>query len=29
MDPAFAARCERTWSATPTTLLDAVRTLAG
>lgn len=25
MDPAFAARCERTWTAEPPTLLDAVR----
>jgi hypothetical protein len=29
MDPAFAARCERTWAASPPALLDAVRTLAG
>lgn len=28
MDPAFAARCERTWAAAPPTLLDAVRAVA-
>ena len=28
MDPAFAARCERTWTAEPTTLLEAVRHLS-
>jgi hypothetical protein len=27
MDPAFAKRCERTWTAEPRTLLDAVRGL--
>jgi hypothetical protein len=27
MDPSFAARCERTWTAEPPTLLDAVRAL--
>ena len=29
MDPAFAARCERTWTAAPPTLLDAVRSREG
>lgn len=28
MDPAFAARCERTWAAEPPALLDAVRATA-
>lgn len=29
MDPSFAGRCQRTWTAAPPTLLEAVRSLAG